>query len=98
MSHVRLLRFLAGPADYAAEVGVELETNRSGGLGIHVERVFPEWEEEFYVRLVGDLDRMGLSQAGSALRTMMTARGTLEPRISPFGRRFLAFVTHPLEG
>lgn len=97
-AHLRMLAFLDDPAGFAKRMGSSLDENMmAGSLGRHVERVFPDWDREFYDRLVADLDSEGLSQGSGALHSTMTARGTFERRTTGLGQRFIRFVTHPRE-
>lgn len=97
-AHLVMLSFLDGPEVFAEQHGRHLANITAGGLMSHINAVFPQWSEDFVDRIVADLDQARLTQGNTALRTMMTYGGTVAQRTSPAGRRFLQFVTHPLDG
>ena len=60
----------------------------------------PEMREEHVRDLAEQLDRMTLTNMGGALSAMMTARGAadLRPRLTPFGQRFVDYITDDSPG
>jgi hypothetical protein len=60
----------------------------------------PDMPEEHVRDLAQQLDRMALTNMGGALSAMMTARGAadLRSRLTPFGQRFVAYITDDSRG
>ncbi len=96
-AHLVMLAFLDDVEGFARRAGVTLNDIYMGGLSTHLEKVFPDWPRELYDLLVADLDSSGLSEGRSALHATMSAQGAVAQRTTELGRRFIAFVTHPLE-
>lgn len=98
-AHLAMLAFLDGPEKYASEAGVALsDRSRTGGaLSTHVAKVFPTRGGTVYGALIADLDAAGLAVAGALLHTTLPDRDALTPRTTDLGRRFLAFLLHPMD-
>jgi hypothetical protein len=86
-----------------AAITQEHDESQGGGtsslLGTLRSRL-PEMPEEHVRDLAEQLDRMTLTNMGGALSAMMTARGAadLRSRLTPFGQRFVAYITDDSPG
>ncbi|MBZ5668115.1 MAG: hypothetical protein LAO04_00065 [Acidobacteriia bacterium] len=99
--HLRILRFLQGPAAYRAAKGMTSTNQAVGSPARVIEHTFPELrgQRAFYDQIVSDLFSRGLMNSEpSGLHAMMTASGVLAKRTTPMGDAFLAFVSSPHAG
>lgn len=97
--HLRLLKFLEGPKEFAAKRNAWPNMSL-GGLERVLELSFPELvgRREFYDQLVRDLNARGLTSSGNdILHVVMTPDGLAERRTTEQADRFLAFIAEPVE-
>lgn len=88
-AHLRMLRIMDDPREALAQAGASSAGNVEG----LIKSIEPQFNDPEWCRLVAsDLDSAYLAAISGVLRTMMTPQGVLEPRTTPLGKRFLAFV------
>jgi hypothetical protein len=96
--HLRILSLLDNPTHWLNKHRIE-SPNFSAGAGHLLEYCFPELrdEKELYRQVAKDLQSSGLLTEGSYMNAMMTIDGVLQSRTAPLGKKFLSFVSDPLE-
>lgn len=94
--HLRLLKALDNPPEWAKEHGVNYSPALSSSIDGFIEAAFPELRgrQDFYGQLWAELGQAGLS-GGSGLSGMMSASGWLASRTSDRGKKFLRFISEP---
>jgi hypothetical protein len=94
--HLRLLKFLENPVEWAAKNNIEYPNWYAGGLGDVIEVAFPELQgrADFYDQLLSDLHsrRLSIARGSSGL---ISATGMLSPRTTGTGKQFLSFIANP---
>lgn len=88
-AHVQFLKYLDGP-----EVFLDEEQRRRVDSMTMTNIFYFVNEVCFYDQLRRDLVGAGLADVPDVT---MTGRGTMSPRTTPLGKRFLAFITNPAD-
>jgi len=97
--HLRILRFMAEPRPYLAELGID-ERSVRGGFSDMLGMVLPGVDAKIIESAFGDLYQMGLiSTDKDIFYTMTSAQGLpfLGDRVMPLGRRFIDFCRVPTD-
>jgi len=93
--HIRILHLFQNPIKWAKENNHQFPTNKvTGGLDDVLTSAFPELakNQPMYDQIWSDLGQKGLVGSPS-LHGMMTWQGTMSPRTTDLGNRFLKFVS-----
>jgi hypothetical protein len=91
--HLRILRFMAEPAAYLAELQID-ERNVRGGFSEMFGLVIPSVDPKIIESAFGDLYQLGLITTDKNIfHTMTSGHGLqlLGNRVAPLGRRFVEF-------
>ena len=96
--HLRILKFFDDPTTWGQKHGVSYPRWESGTPAHVLDRAFPELTDDrhFCNQIVKDLDIRGLME-GKDLHTDMNVSGMLTPRTTRIGKRFIAYITSPIE-
>jgi hypothetical protein len=94
-THIKLLKLFDDPVAWFTNAGIEPPRLYAGSQHAVIEIAYPDLAQDTTLldRVVGDLDREGLSSI--ALRTTMTADGILSARTRPLGAELLTFIAEP---
>jgi hypothetical protein len=94
--HAVLLSFLNNPKAHPAAVA-KAKTIMAGGLTDVIGAALPELTANptIFDRISGDIGRLGLSDTSSFKAMMSGGDSMLQPRITAFGKSFLAFISSP---
>jgi hypothetical protein len=95
--HIRILSFMAAPQRYLEARGIPAEQIR-GGFSQFFPVAIPGAQLEVIKGAFGDLYQAGLINTDKSIFSTMTSGqglSLLADRVSPFGRRFIAFCTVP---
>ena len=95
--HIRILKFMAAPERYLAEVGIP-EVSIRGGFNQFFPKVIPGVQLQVIKSAFGELFRFGLLNTDQTIfNTMTSAQGLelLRGRISELGSRFIGFCMVP---
>ncbi len=94
-AHVQFLKYLDGPEVFLdEEQRRRVDSMTMTNIFYFVNEVFPDWGKDFYEQIRRDLVGAGLADVPDVT---MTGRGTMSPRTTPLGKRFLDFITNPAQ-
>jgi hypothetical protein len=96
--HLRILKFCDDPTEWGRQNNIKFPSYTAAAPSVMLEHALPELSGRrgFYDLLLKDLYSKGLINTES-LHVMMTGSGLLNSRTTNFGRRFISFITTPLD-
>jgi hypothetical protein len=96
--HLRILKFLNDPHEWCQRNEIACPDLTMGSISSILELALPELEgrRELYDQVVKDLFSRGLIGTDS-LHSIMSSAGIFAPRTTDMGKRFIDFVTSPIE-
>ena len=97
--HIRVLKFLHTPIEYARTVGLD-PGELQGGFKSMFSRVFPQTSLDSIQSAFAELNRLGLIGTSETIFTTMTSGSglaLLQGRVSPLGSQFLNYCSSPFD-
>lgn len=94
--HLSILALFQNPRDWFVRNGKAVPEYGGGGLSHVIEDAFPELRgrREYYDQWWRELHARGFVTVDQ-LHTTMSGRGMMEPRLTPIGKKFAAFIGDP---
>lgn len=94
--HLRILTFFQNPTGWFKARGMNIPNIYMGSPAHMLESAFPDLKgnRSFYDLIIKDLYSQGLLGIDS-LHTTMTGSGTLAPRTTELGNKFITYITAP---
>ncbi|HET7337699.1 MAG TPA: hypothetical protein VFJ23_07395 [Candidatus Nitrosotalea sp.] len=97
--HIKILQYFRDPDDWYVKNNKQKVDYMMASASTGLENAFPELRDnkEFYSLIVKDLQAKGFINSGDFLNVSMSSSGVYASRINEIGRKFLKFVTSPIE-
>jgi hypothetical protein len=98
-SHLKVLKYFENPIEWLKIKGITLPNYTAGGASTIFDTAFPEIAmiPDFAKQIVNDLSSRGLADDWESMHIMVSYSAMVAPRITPWGKKFLNFISSPTE-